>query len=187
MLVSIFDSCDPRGEILSGDLSLDLFAAKLRLVVEGKAPLVYQSADLFFANTYPTDGIKTLIREVFSRLTGKGTGSPVIRLETSFGGGKTHDEIALWHICQQGRNIQGLEQLASVAWYLDYDPVTSLSRFKEEPSINKIITEEKEQVGRTQAKEDLRQRRDSIFAKKFFTLISNPEKVPLMWMIELMI
>lgn len=114
MLASIFDSCEPRSEILSGDLSLDLFAAKLRLVIEGKAPQVYQSADLFFANTYPTDGIKTLIREVFSRLTEKGTGSPVIRLETSFGGGKTHDEIALWHICKQGRNIQGLERFASV-------------------------------------------------------------------------
>jgi hypothetical protein len=84
------------------------------LVVEGKAPQVYQDADLFFSNTYPTDGIKTLIREVFSRLTQKGAGSPIIRLETSFGGGKTHDEIALWHICKQGRNIQGLERFASV-------------------------------------------------------------------------
>ncbi|MGB5771784.1 MAG: DUF499 domain-containing protein, partial [Crocosphaera sp.] len=68
-----------------------------------------------------------------------------------------------------------IRQLVSVAWYLDDDPVTNLSRFKEEPSINKIVTEEKEQVGRTEAKEDLRSRRDSIFAKKFFTLISSPE------------
>jgi predicted AAA+ superfamily ATPase len=44
--------------------------------VESNAPQVYQSADLFFANTYPTDGIKTLIREVFSRLTGKGGVTP---------------------------------------------------------------------------------------------------------------
>ncbi len=39
MLASIFETCDPRAEILSGDLSLDVFAAKLRLVVEGKAPV----------------------------------------------------------------------------------------------------------------------------------------------------
>ncbi len=106
MLPSGLDSCTPRGEILSGDLQLDLFAAKLRLVVEGKAPQVYQNPDLFFANTFPTDGIKTLIREVFARLSGKGSGSPILRLETSFGGGKTHDQIAIWHIAKQGRKIQ---------------------------------------------------------------------------------
>lgn len=57
MLPAIFATCQPRAEILSGELKTDLFAAKLRLVVEGNAPQVYQSADLFFANTYPTDGI----------------------------------------------------------------------------------------------------------------------------------
>lgn len=86
MLPTIFTTCIPRDEISTGELSLDLFAAQLRLVVEGKAPLVYQDANTFFSNTFPTDGIKTLIREVFSRLAGKSTGSPVIRLETSFGG-----------------------------------------------------------------------------------------------------
>ncbi|MCT7953219.1 DUF499 domain-containing protein, partial [Ancylothrix sp. C2] len=120
MLPSIFDTCTPREEILSGELSLDLFAAKLRLVVEGNAPPVYQNPKTFFANTFPTDGIKTLIREVFSRLTGTGSGSPVIRLETSFGGGKTHDEIALWHICKQGRTIEGLERFADLNFIPDY-------------------------------------------------------------------
>ena len=114
MLPSVFETCIPREEILAGELSVDLFAAKLRLVVEGEAPVVYQNAKSFFANTFATDGIKTLIREVFSRLTGKSSGSPVIRLETSFGGGKTHDEIALWHICKQGREIEGLERFAEL-------------------------------------------------------------------------
>lgn len=114
MLSSVFETCNPRAEILSGELTLDLFAAKLRLVVEGKAPNVYQNADLFFTNTFPTDGIKTLIKEVFSRLMGKNSGSAVIRLETSFGGGKTHDEIALWHICKQGRNIMGIERFCEI-------------------------------------------------------------------------
>lgn len=114
MLPSIFETCIPREEILAGELSVDLFAAKLRLVVEGKAPNIYQDPKSFFANTFATDGIKTLIREVFSRLTGKSSGSPVIRLETSFGGGKTHDEIALWHICKQARDIEGLERFADL-------------------------------------------------------------------------
>ncbi len=114
VLPSVFNTCVPRSEILSGELSLDLFAAKLRLVVEGTAPQVYKDPHQFFANTYPTNGLKTLIREVFGRLAGTATGSPIIRLETSFGGGKTHDEIALWHICKQGRHIQELDRFADL-------------------------------------------------------------------------
>jgi predicted AAA+ superfamily ATPase len=52
-------------------LSLDLFAARLRLVVEGIAPQVYQDANKLFANTFATDGIKTLIRDVFICLISK--------------------------------------------------------------------------------------------------------------------
>ncbi len=73
-LPSIFDACTPRAEILLGELSLDLFAAKLSLVVEGKAPQVYQDPNIFFANTFPTDGLKILIKEVFSRLSWKAWG-----------------------------------------------------------------------------------------------------------------
>jgi hypothetical protein len=110
MLQSILSTCIPRGEILGGELSEEIFAAKLKQVVEGTAPNIYLDPTTFFVNTYPTNGLKTLIAEVFGRLTGTATGSPVIRLETSFGGGKTHDEIALWHIAKNGRYIQGLDR-----------------------------------------------------------------------------
>ncbi len=144
MLPSIFETCTPRDEILSGELSLDLFAAKLKLVVDGNAPKVYQDPESFFATTFPTEGLKTLIAEVFGRLAGTSIGSPVIRLETSFGGGKTHDEIALWHIARNGRNISGLDrfsdhleqipaapvQIAAIACQ-DLDPQTAISTLKQ--------------------------------------------------------
>lgn len=120
MLLSIFNTCVPRSEIQAGELTETVFAAKIRPVVEGNAPSVYQDANQFFANTFPTDGIKTLIREVFARLTGKEEGSSVIRLETSFGGGKTHDAIALWHICQQGRKIPELDRFTDLNLIPDY-------------------------------------------------------------------
>lgn len=42
--------------------------------------------------------MKTLLREVVGRLTGQTpSNNPIIRLETSFGGGKTHNLIALYH------------------------------------------------------------------------------------------
>jgi len=60
MLSAIFDTCVPRPEIQAGEVTETVFAAKIRPVVEGKAPAVYQDANQFFANTFPTDGIKTL-------------------------------------------------------------------------------------------------------------------------------
>ncbi|AFY34409.1 ATP-binding protein [Calothrix sp. PCC 7507] len=123
MLPSVFKTCIPREEILAGELSPELFAAKLRLVVEGKAPQVYQEPTAFFANTFATDGLKTLISEVFGRLMGEVVGSPIIRLETSFGGGKTHDEIALWHIAKNGREIPGLDRFTDNINFIPDRPI----------------------------------------------------------------
>lgn len=98
---TIFEACTPRDEVLSGDLRDEMFAARLKDVVEGSADPLYSTARAFFENTYPTEGLKTLVREVLGRLTGHSpTASPFIRLETSFGGGKTHNLIALYHLAR---------------------------------------------------------------------------------------
>jgi hypothetical protein len=94
----VFDACRPRPEVLSGELKEDIFAARLKDVVDGKAEDVYQDPTRFFDNTYPTDGLRLLLNEALGRLTGlHPANSPVIRLETAFGGGKTHNLIALYH------------------------------------------------------------------------------------------
>ena len=99
----IFHTCQPRPEVLAGDLTDDTFAARLRDVIEGTADPVYQDPATFFRNTFPTEGLRTLTREVLGRLSGQEpSNSPFIRLETSFGGGKTHNLIALYHIVNGG-------------------------------------------------------------------------------------
>jgi hypothetical protein len=96
---NIFETCLPREEVLKGELTDEMFAARLRDVVEGTADPVYGAADRFFDNTFFTGGLTTLLREVAGRLSGAApTNSPFVRLETSFGGGKTHNLIALWHL-----------------------------------------------------------------------------------------
>ncbi len=95
----IFKTCDPRPEVLTGELKDDIFAARLMDVILGKAEDVYQKPAVFFENTYPTQGLKDLAVEVFGRLTGKRpANNSVVRLETAFGGGKTHNLIALYHV-----------------------------------------------------------------------------------------
>ena len=96
---TIFSSCRPRPEVLEGQLTEQQFAASLTRVLRGNAEAVYGDPATFFANTYPTGGLKSLLREALGRLSGKHPDSaPVIRLETSFGGGKTHNLIALYHL-----------------------------------------------------------------------------------------
>ncbi|MCS7227277.1 MAG: hypothetical protein NZ821_09835, partial [Gloeomargarita sp. SKYB31] len=58
---TVFHTCQPRPEVLQGDLREELFAARLRDVVEGKADPVYQDPRRFFENTYPTEGLKALL------------------------------------------------------------------------------------------------------------------------------
>ncbi len=84
----IFDSCEPRPEVLKGELREEIFAARLRDVIEGTADPVYQDPAIFFENTYPTEGLRLLLNEALGRLTGlKPANNAVIRLETAFGGG----------------------------------------------------------------------------------------------------
>jgi hypothetical protein len=96
---TIFETCVPRDEVLKGHLKEEIFRASLNEIYGGQAEDVYQDPDIFFSHTYVTDGLQTLANEALGRLTGNSpTSSPIIRLETSFGGGKTHNLIALYHL-----------------------------------------------------------------------------------------
>jgi len=94
----VFESCTPRPEVLKGELAEDIFAARLKDVMDGVAAPVYQDPQVFFENTYPTAGLRLLLTEALGRLSGvRPSNSPILRLETAFGGGKTHNLIALYH------------------------------------------------------------------------------------------
>jgi len=86
----------PHADILSGKLTMDVFAADLWEVLQKRAPDEYQDPHRFFEKTYLTDGLKNLLGVVEKRLSGKG-GDPVIQVQTPFGGGKTHSLISMFH------------------------------------------------------------------------------------------
>ncbi|MDQ0566859.1 DUF499 domain-containing protein [Erythrobacter citreus] len=102
MTTSIFTACQPRQDILDGTISEADFAARLGSVISGVGSPDYVDPARFFSNTHPTAGLRTLIGEVMRRLSGKGDGSATFRLDTSFGGGKTHGLIALVHAARWG-------------------------------------------------------------------------------------
>jgi predicted AAA+ superfamily ATPase len=98
---TVFETCQPREEVLRGELREQQFAASLTRVLRGDADAVYGDPPTFFKNTYATGGLRNLLSEALGRLTGqKSASAPVIRVEASFGGGKTHNLIALYHVCR---------------------------------------------------------------------------------------
>jgi len=86
----------PHRDILRGDFTMDTYAARLWSVVNREGPAEYRDAKRFFQKTYMTRGLETLLRGVERRLKGRG-GDSAIKLQTPFGGGKTHTLIALYH------------------------------------------------------------------------------------------
>ena len=97
-MTELFHAVRPRDDVLQGALSDAIFAASLDQVVSGTAPPVYGDPKTFFAGTHPSAGLKSLLNEAMGRLSGTDPdSSPLIRLETNLGGGKTHNLIALLH------------------------------------------------------------------------------------------
>lgn len=100
----------PHADVLKGTFQQAEFAADISAVQAGKAPEVYQDAVSFFERTYITEGMRLLLTQVVERWSGRG-GEPVIQLQTSFGGGKTHTMLAVWHLAT--RQV-GLSELPGV-------------------------------------------------------------------------
>lgn len=105
MTDNLFAICEPRADVLKGALRESDFAADLAQVLrdDNDAPDEYRRPDLFFGNTYPTKGLKTVLKLVALRVLARPeqVGS-IFRLDTQFGGGKTHTLIALAHAMRGG-------------------------------------------------------------------------------------
>ncbi len=114
----------PHEDVLKGNFKQAEFAADLSLVREGSAPKEYQDPISFFERTYITEGMRLLLDSLVKRLT-FGSGDPVIQLQTAFGGGKTHTEMAVYHLAK-GEVSPG--KLFGMSQIMDESGVTELPR-----------------------------------------------------------
>ena len=116
MTATIYDNCRPRADVLAGAIAEADFAADLAQVIRGEASPEYSDPERFFANTYPTQGIKNLLANVSRRLSGAGgEAAAVFRLDTSYGGGKTHGLIALAHAAKGMSNVPNASEFIDPA------------------------------------------------------------------------
>jgi predicted AAA+ superfamily ATPase len=90
------DVVEPHDDVARGTFELAQFAADLRQVHQGIAGPEYGDPVEFFGRTYLTRGLRYLLEQAVKRLNGGG-GEPVVDLMTTFGGGKTHSLLAVYH------------------------------------------------------------------------------------------
>ena len=88
---------EPKDDVARGEFDQSEFAADLAEVVVGRGSADYVEAQKFFLMTHLTGGLKNLLSNALRRLSGR-SGDPIIQLKTSFGGGKTHSLLALYHL-----------------------------------------------------------------------------------------
>ena len=89
----------PHDDVARGAFTASEFAADLHLVHTGQATSPeYGDPVEFFTRTYLTEGLRDLLSRALRRLNGEAGASPVVNLQTNFGGGKTHSMLALYHL-----------------------------------------------------------------------------------------
>lgn len=118
------DVIEPHPDVAQGRYKNAEFAADLSQVSRGEGSFEYRDPVEFFARTYVTTGMSSLLVQAVKRVAGK-DGESVIQLKTAFGGGKTHSMLALYHML---RGRVSLDKLPNVRPILDEAGVTSLPR-----------------------------------------------------------
>jgi hypothetical protein len=98
-------------DVLAENFSEDIFALDLGPLTDGNpnVPAVYRDAEHFFRVSYLTKGLRSLLEDTLSRLTGGG-GNRVLKLLTPFGGGKSHTLAALFHAARKRKALDAVPE-----------------------------------------------------------------------------
>ena len=114
-------------DVLADEFSDDVFALDLGALSDylsgrergapdaelPRVPAVYRDPGSFFAASYLTAGLRSLLDDVLSRLAGA-RGSRVLKLMTPFGGGKSHTLAALLHAARSRDALAALPEAAGL-------------------------------------------------------------------------
>lgn len=105
----------PRRDIADGSFDESLFAADLGLVDRGRGPADYLDPVAFCEKTYLTENLFAFLDELTRRLEGDLSAAGIYRLQTEFGGGKTHTLLAAYHLFRDPSKVAGTPFAADLA------------------------------------------------------------------------
>lgn len=117
----------PHEDVASGNFQAAEFAADLYKVstTDPDAGKDYSDPVEFFSRTYLTEGLRDLVDRSVKRLSGDENASPVINLQTNFGGGKTHSMLALWHLAGGEKRSEFSQEVQELLGESGYDDIPS--------------------------------------------------------------
>ncbi len=101
---SWFEIVVPHSMVQSGYIKESIFVADLGDIILGSAPTSYSDPRMFFQRTYLTRGLLNLLNAVQAKLCEE-KGSGIVKLQTPFGGGKTHALITIYHYVMNGSKL----------------------------------------------------------------------------------
>lgn len=110
------DVAPPHADVMAARFQEAEFAVDLAMVARGEGADAYRDPREFFRITYLTGGLRKVLTGAVERLAGKGS-DPVVGLQTSFGGGKTHTMLALFHLASapDPETLPGMGELFAAA------------------------------------------------------------------------
>ena len=113
----------PHRDIADGSFDESLFAADLGLVDQGRGPADYLDGATFFQKTHLTESLQAVLGELADRLDRDASAAGVYRLQTEFGGGKTHTLLAAYHLFNDPAKVAGtpfVDDLATALGRADF-------------------------------------------------------------------
>jgi hypothetical protein len=111
-----------REDVRTGELSMAMFAADLHEVAMRRGTRrVYEDPAQFFALTYPTANLRALARDVVLRLAGRNQ-KAIRQLELTYGGGKTHTLITLYHLVNDPAALPDLRAVREFREHIGIEP-----------------------------------------------------------------
>ncbi len=122
----------PHEDVRTGRFQQAEFAADLWQVHLGEGSDEYRDPVEFFRRTYLTESLQKLLVDGIGRLS-SGAGDPVVRLQTNFGGGKTHSMLALYHLFS-GREPSELPNVESL-----FTGVDTLADMPAWPQVRRVV------------------------------------------------
>lgn len=116
----------PYDDILKNKISENQFAVGFHAVLNGTADDIYNDPQLFFDLTHVTKNLTGIYEDVLSRMAHGGS-RPLLVIDTTFGGGKTHTLVALYHLFSNSDIAKDNPDLKRILASLDLPTIPDIS------------------------------------------------------------
>jgi len=116
----------PLKNIRDGKISEKSFVVSFSSILDGTADNIYRNPEEFFKLTHMTNDIKGIFKDVLDRLA-KGEARPVLVIDTTFGGGKTHTLVALYHLFKNSEIALQNLQIQEVLKQIDLNKIPEIA------------------------------------------------------------